>query len=388
MNDPIIAPDDITYQWLEDPQQIADLCQKWSQLGAIALDTEFVRTDTFYPKPGLLQLADGQDIYLIDPIPLADNPDLRDLLANEQVTKVLHSCTEDLEVLRASFGVLPSPVFDTQIAAAFCGFGFSVGYGNLVKAVVDVDLPKDATRSDWLARPLGNVQKRYAALDVAHLLIVYNRLLDQLHADNRLAWVEEDCRNQLLQTVDTSEINEDYYQKVRLAWKLGRASLAVLKGLCHWREQEARRCNVPRNRIIKDPVLMAVAQEKPPHLAKLSTVDGITGRFIGEYGTDVVTVIRDSLATPKESWPERLPKPLPQSMSDLNLLLKQRVACIAEDIGLPTEVLVRKSDLQALLRSVYEQNRPQLSERIRDTWRFDIIGQALLDEANAYCTSS
>jgi len=356
-------------------------------LGAIALDTEFVRTDTFYPKPGLIQVSTGREVYLVDPIVLAGHAGFSALLANRQVTKVLHSCSEDLEVLRACFGVLPEPVFDTQLAAAFCGFGFSIGYANLVKTTLNLELPKDATRSDWLVRPLGEVQKRYAALDVAHLLVVYGNLLAELKAQQRLAWVLADCQTLLDQASDTTEVDPDYYLKVKHAWRLNRSSLQVLRALCQWREIQARARNVPRNRVLKDAVLFDIAQVKPPHLAKLSTIDGVTGRFIRDAGTELLQVIKTAVSEPQDQWPQSMAKPLPKASADLGKKLKAIVAQQAEKIALPTEVLVRKADLQTLLQTTFDNRAPALSERLARGWRNEVIGQQLLSAAQNYCRS-
>lgn len=386
LNSPLLTLD-VHYHWLDDPDQLTALCQQWQQLDAIALDTEFVRTDTFYPKPGLIQIATGEQIYLVDPISLGQHQAFKEMLVNDRVTKVVHSCSEDLEVLRCCFGVLPSPVFDTQLAAAFCGHGFSVGYANLVKALFDLVLPKDATRSDWLQRPLGDVQKNYAALDVAHLLLVYRTLVDQLKANGKLQWLLSDCQSLVHSAADTTQVNPDYYLKVKHAWRLRRPELQVLKALCLWREQEARARDVPRNRIFKDAVLYDIALTKPPHLAKLSTVDGVQGKAIREYGSDVLQVIKSALAEPEAHWPQRLPKPLPKPASELSKVLKAQVAQQAEQLDLPTEVLVRKADLQSLLYSIFHYRAPQLSERLAQGWRHQVIGQALLAQAKEYFES-
>lgn len=376
---------DFDYCWVDNAQELEQLCLRWQAQGAIALDTEFVRTDTFYPKPGLIQLADGKDIYLIDPVAVPNHPGFTALLTNPAVTKVLHSCSEDLEVFRVSFGCVPTPVFDTQLAAAFCDYGFSVGYANLVKAMLNLELPKDATRSNWLQRPLAEVQKRYASLDVAHLLVVYGKLLQQLRAEERLDWVLEDCRVLVEQATDTFAINPDYYQKLKLAWKLDRKSLAVLKAVCQWREAVAREQDQPRNRIVKDAVISEIAERKPPHLAKLSTLDGIGGRFIRQYGNALVEVIHQALNAPEEQWPERLPKPLPASTNSLGKALKARLQELSEQLQLPTEVLARKADLNTLVRSVHEQSEPLLSERLSQGWRFERVGRPLAAAAQAFC---
>lgn len=340
-----------------------------------------MRTDTFYPKPGLLQIGTGREIYLVDPINLVDHAGFKALLANNNVTKVLHACSEDLEVLRCCFGVLPTPVFDTQLAASFCDYGFSIGYGNLMKAMFQLELPKDATRSDWLQRPLGDVQKNYAALDVAHLLVVYGTLLKQLKDKNMLDRVLADCQDLVNQANDTTQVDPDYYLKVKHAWRLKKPALQILKQLCLWREQEARRRDIPRNRIFKDVVLFEIAQTKPPHLAKLSTIEGVQGRAIRDFGQQVLQTVRDALSQDESTWPPLLPKPLPKESGDLSKTLKATVARVAEQQQLPTEVLVRKADLQTLLYSVYDSRAPELSPRLAQGWRYEAIGKALLEQA-------
>ena len=166
----IISTDPV---WISQDHELAELCERLRGQAAVAVDTEFMRTDTFYPIAGLIQLGDGKVCYLVDPLSITDFSPLRELMLDEKVVKVLHSCSEDIEVFVSLLGEVPSPIFDTQIAAAFAGLGFSLGYAGLVKAVLNIDVPKDETRSDWLQRPLSESQIKYAALDVAHMLIVY-----------------------------------------------------------------------------------------------------------------------------------------------------------------------------------------------------------------------
>lgn len=300
------------------------------------------------------------------------------------MTKVLHSCSEDLEVFHVAFGVLPQPVFDTQVAAAFCGFGFSTGYANLIKAMLGLELPKDATRSDWLQRPLAQVQKNYAALDVAHLLVVYGKLLASLRDSERLPWVLEDCHTLVEQGSAARAINHDYYQKLKLAWKLDREGLQILRAVCDWREQHARDLNVPRNRLLKDQSLADVARFKPPHVAKLSTIDGIHGRFLREFGDSFMAAIKTALAQPQDQWPAKIPKPLPPAMGDLTKALKACVQQIADQLDIPAEMLARKADYNHICRSVLGRGKPSLSTKILTSWRNDLIGQALLECAENY----
>ena len=159
----------IDIQWILDDASLARHCAEWRKLPYVALDTEFMRVDTFYPIAGLLQVGDGQRAYLVDPLVVKDWAPFAELLEDPAVTKVLHSCSEDLEVFLRLTGALPAPLFDTQLAAGYLNIGFSMGYSRLVKEVLDIDLPKGETRSDWLQRPLSETQISYAAEDAQHL---------------------------------------------------------------------------------------------------------------------------------------------------------------------------------------------------------------------------
>ena len=184
------------------------------------------------------------------PLAINDFSPFKALLVNPNVIKVLHSCSEDLDVFSRLLGVVPEPLFDTQIAAAYAGFGFSVGYANLLKAVLAIDIPKSETRSDWLQRPLSQSQLKYAAMDVAYLLVVYGKLLKELQSRQRLPWVQENCC-ELVANAKCAEAPEHYYCKVKQAWQLNRQELAILQVLCGWRERQARARDVPPQSVVK-----------------------------------------------------------------------------------------------------------------------------------------
>ena len=181
----------IDIHWIRDNDSLGQFCAQWQQLPFVALDTEFMRVDTFYPIAGLLQIGDGERAFLIDPLTIDNWQPLAQLLENPAVVKVLHACSEDLEVLLRLTGSLPAPLFDTQLAAAYLNLGFSMGYSRLVSEVLGIDLPKGETRSDWLQRPLSETQISYAAEDAVHLAELFVRLRPKL-SDDKYAWVLED----------------------------------------------------------------------------------------------------------------------------------------------------------------------------------------------------
>lgn len=362
--------------WIDQDDQLAELCVAWRQQAAIAVDTEFMRSDTFYPIAGLLQIGDGKGCYLIDPLAIQNLVPLRELMLDTAVTKVLHSCSEDLEVFQRWLGVVPAPLFDTQVAAAFAGLGFSLGYSGLVKSLLAIEIPKDETRSDWLQRPLSIAQLNYAALDVAHMLIVYGKLLQLLKASERLEWVKSDCAD-LVANARKVEDYTDAYQKVGFAWKLRPQELAILKQLCIWREREARARDLPRNRLIKEPSLWEIARKKVQDIAHLSKVADIPSRTLKNDADTIMQIVREALELDESSWPARLDPPLAQSEGPLMKTLKSYVRDYAEQAQLPPEVLIRKKDYEYLVRSGMHGGEYQLPERLLG-WRFALIGEGLL----------
>ena len=363
--------------WIAQDAELAELCARLRQQAAIAVDTEFMRTDTFYPIAGLIQLGDGKTSFLIDPLAIQDFSPLRELMLDEQVVKVLHSCSEDIEVFERLLGIVPSPIFDTQIAAAFAGFGFSLGYAGLIKAALGVEIPKDETRSDWLQRPLSASQLKYAALDVAHMLIVYGKLLQLLKASERLQWVKSDCVD-LVTNARKPDDFSDAFHKVGFAWKLRPQELAILRDLCIWRETEARARDIPRNRLIKEPSLFEIARKQPQDLTHLQRIEDIPSRTLRTDTETLLGIVKASAATDSSTWPARLDAPLALSEAPLMKLLKKYVREVAESSNLPPEVLIRKKEYEALVRSGMKGGTYTLPERLLG-WRYDLIGKGLLE---------
>jgi ribonuclease D len=320
--------------WIDQDDSLAELCTGWRKQGAIAVDTEFMRSDTFYPIAGLLQIGDGKGCYLIDPLAIKNLTPLRELMLDTAVTKVLHSCSEDLEVFQRWLGVVPEPLFDTQVGAAFAGLGFSLGYSALVKNVLGIEIPKDETRSDWLQRPLSSAQLKYAALDVAHMLVVYGKLLQLLKTSERLEWVKSDCADLVANARKADDYNEAY-QKVGFAWKLRPQELAILKHLCIWREREARARDLPRNRLIKEPSLWEIARKKIQDVTHLSKVPDIPSRTLKNDADTILNLVGEALLLNEASWPARLDPPLAQSEGPLMKALKTYVRDYAEQVQLP-----------------------------------------------------
>jgi len=373
-----IAPQQYIDQpvYIEDSDTLAQYCGRWMQCELLALDTEFIRTDTFYPKGALLQISDGIDCFLIDPLAIDDFSPLVAILIDPGIVKVVHSCSEDLEVFECLFGVVPSPLIDTQIAAGMDGHGFSLGYQAMTQALLGIHVEKGETRSNWLQRPLTASQIHYAALDVAYLPAMYHLLLDSLTAKGRLDWLHEECRGLVEIEPDEQKISQ-YYKKVKSAWKLSARELTFLQLLTTWREQLARDKNMPRGRVLKDRCCFDLARLRPTAASDLGAVKELPGQFVRRYGETVMSMVVQAANVASEHCVESLPRPLPPESNSLVKALKSHVLSRAEQLRLAPEVLARKRDYEALLRSGAGGSSYQLPLSLSG-WRRGVIGDELL----------
>lgn len=365
----------IDIQWIRDNVSLAQHCAAWRQLPFVAVDTEFMRVDTFYPIAGLIQIGDGERAFLIDPLEISDWRPFAGLLEDTAVVKVLHACSEDLEVFQHLTGSLPAPLFDTQLAAGYLNLGFSMGYSRLVMAVLNIDLPKDATRSDWLQRPLTELQVQYAAADVIHLAEVYRVLAPQLEPQ-KLAWLLEDGAEQIV-NLRREVLPEELYRESKLGWKLSRQQLAVLRELYAWRERQARQRNQARNRVIREHSLWPLARTQPDNLADLAKIEDMHPRTVRQDGETLLKLIKSAGQIAVADWPEPLPEPLPADASTLLKKLRAVGQAEAERQGIVVELMLRKKHLEQLLKSGYPNGPYSLPDGLRG-WRRELMGAALL----------
>ena len=368
----------MSHELVTDAARLKELCAKWQTLDAIALDTEFVRTNTFYANLGLVQIYDGEQARLLDPLQPGMQAPLAAILADASVVKVLHSCSEDIQILQAYCGIDIVNVFDTQMAAAMCGFGFSLSYQKLVDAICSVQLPKDATRSDWTQRPLADAQLDYAALDVIYLLDVYQQLRTQLESKQRLAWLQEDSAKQL-QQVQADVVPSELYLKVKVAWQLEPRELHILRELCIWRERQATQRNKPRSWIVSDTAFVALAKQQPTAPDELNTIDDLSSHVIKRYGKHLLAIVERCVADAAEQYPSALPKPLGRGQNSLLKKLKALVRNKAEQLDVAPEVIARKKDYEQLLRAA-EGGSSELANYALEGWRHAVIGEALVQQ--------
>lgn len=352
MNEITIAIEAPVY--VTDNAALATLCEQWQHLPLIALDTEFVRVDTFYPRIGLIQVGDGVRNYLLDPLVLTEWSGFIALLSNPSITKVLHSCSEDLVVFKEFFKQLPEPLFDSQRAAAFLGFGYSISYQNLVKEVLAIDVSKDQTRSDWTRRPLTEEQCNYAALDVAYLPAITQFLRDQLEQKSRHEWAADEFAQMLAAAAPESDAAswQDYYLSLGGAWRLDATQLAALQRLCEWREHQARGRNKPRSWIAKDAELLAIAAAMPQELPALAAIAELPRPLVSRDGADILALIKAPQKGPAPR-PELTEQPLNTEMRKSLKLCQGIVRQFAEKLGMAPELLARKKQLIPLIDAAH-----------------------------------
>jgi len=369
--------------WINDTATLARHCQQWLQLPLIALDTEFMRTETFYPIPGLIQVADEQCCYLIDPLQVEDMSPLAEVLRAPGVLKVLHAGNEDMELFRHSYGVLPQPLYDTQVGAAFVGWGFSMGLQRMVAYALDIELGKGETTSDWLQRPLTAEQEHYAALDVAYLPVLALMQREQLEARGRLAWVMEECESIGASVMVADEADpQAYFQRFSQVWHLDDVRRALLRDLSAWREQTCRERDVSRNRLLRNEMLLEIAERMPQNEQHLDAIIK-RGRIMREYGQMIMALIAAAPESARSNPPAEIDRPLHYVW---NKRLKQlraigRQAADAHDL-LP-EILLRKRDLDALIRSRDAEGHYHLPPSLSG-WRKPLVGDALLNRIEQF----
>jgi ribonuclease D len=357
---------------ITDTQALAEACDRLAEGTFIALDTEFHRESTYWPQLCLIQAANEDFDILVDPLADLDLTPLLALVADRSRTKVFHAARQDLEIFARIMGEVPTPVFDTQIAAMACGLGDSISYENLVSRVVKGQVDKSSQFTDWMRRPLSEKQLRYAQGDVTYLRRIYVILREQLERRGRLEWIEDEHAA----LVDP----EVYAFDPQQAWKRLKLRkyksdyLAVLAAVAAWREQVAQETDKPRGRILKDDAIQEIAQQKPRTGEAIERLRAVPAGFSrSRHGQSLVETINAALADPKAFAPEvdqpESAGPPPGALTELlKVLLKQT----ADDAGVAPRLIANAADLERIAREA----SPDVAA-LRG-WRRDVFGDQAL----------
>ncbi|MEE4117687.1 MAG: ribonuclease D [Paracoccaceae bacterium] len=351
---------------------LAEFCRQAAAGPYVTIDTEFLRERTYWSKLCLVQMAlpgDGEAV-LVDPIVGGEEMSLQplfDLMGETGTVKVFHAARQDLEIFHHEGGVLPEPLFDTQVAAMVCGFGEQVGYETLVRKIAKGTVDKTSRFTDWSRRPLTDAQKAYALADVTHLRVVYEHLAAELDRSGRRGWVEEELG--VLTDPATYVIEpEEAWRRVKTRTNSGRF-LATVRELARFRETYAQERNVPRNRVFKDDALLELASTKPASLADLGRSRLLLREARkGPIAEGILQAVADGLAAPREDWPEvddrRDRLQVNPALADLlRVLLKAK----AEQAEVAQKLIASAADLDAIAAG--ERDAAALRG-----WRHEVFG--------------
>lgn len=357
-------------EYINKPEQLDNLCQRIENAPWIAVDTEFLREKTYYPKFCLLQLATPEWVACVDPIALPDLKKLFDAIYNPNITKVFHSCRQDLEIFYQLTGKLPSPIFDTQIAAPLLGFTESVGYAMLVSSFLNINLEKTHTRADWSARPLSTDEIQYAADDVIYLCEIYQKMTAKLEKLGRLNWLKEDFA--ALENSAQYETHPDNaWLRVKGKSKLTGKQLSIIQAVSKWRETVAQKENRPKNWLLRDEQLFDFAKFQPETIDALLKIRGLNERTINYYGKELCALIKAAKNAP--------PIPMPEYTKSISGKNQQQEAIVdilfalvrirAEENQLNPTSLATRNDLDILLNGE--------DCLLLHGWRFSMVGNEL-----------
>ncbi len=356
---------------IETRSALEDFIASVEQETLLAIDTEFFRETTYFPKLGLVQLASRKQLACIDPLAFDARDGLARLLLNPDITKLFHSCSQDLEVLLQYLGALPCPVIDTQIASAMQGEKDQISYANLVAEIMHVELDKSQTRTNWLKRPLSSKQLEYAAEDVLYLIPVYEQLEQGLRDNGRLHWLQQDCE-QLCRNVGRFEPDFDrVWLRVKGTQKCRGEQLAIIDALARWREHKAIALDLTRRQVLSDDLITAAAFHKPADSTSLLAHGKAHRRLGQEDYAEILQLIQTAAASDPDSWPS---PPAYRLSPEQKALIKRLMAVLettASELGIAQAVLGSRKDIEKLING-------ERDLAILKNWRRQCVGERLL----------
>lgn len=367
--------------YIEDSEQLHLICQRYAQAKILAIDTEFVRTRTLYPKLGLIQINDGETLALIDPVAVSDLTVFWQLLENPNIQKVLHACSEDLEVFLTAGNCRPVNLIDSQIIMAFLGHGISMGYAAMIAYYTDIELDKSESRTDWMKRPLTQKQLDYAAADVEHLFNILPLLFADIEKAGWLDAAQEESNvmvDRKFSPIDESQL----YLNLKMAWRLNPVQLYRLQQLTIWRFQQAKIKDRPIGFIAKDHTLFALAQVNPTSVGAMSGIEGVEVLDIRHKGNVMLTVLKRATEAKNATLPEPIIRldEYPGYKQNFKKV-KNAITEFSTQTNLLPENFASKKQINQFMSWHFKlngaENNPQLVDIMRG-WRKSLFGDKLL----------
>lgn len=353
--------------------ELESLCARFADAPYVALDTEFMRDSTYWPKLCLIQAATPEQAAIIDPMAVGLNlTPFLDLLRNSRVTKVFHAARQDIEIFFHMAETIPEPLFDTQVAAMVCGFGDAASYETLARDLAHAQIDKSARFTDWTRRPLSARQLDYALSDVTHLCKIYENLTARIAKSDRMSWVDEELA--LLRARETYTLKpEDAWKRLKLRGG-NRKFLGVLVETAAWRERMAQARDVPRNRILKDDALYEIATQQPETQAEMDGLRTVPrGYAASRQGQELLEAIKAGLALPASALPDIERTSPPPFVGPVAELLRVLLKIRCEEFGVAQKLVASSADLDAIAVSD-EADVPAMQG-----WRREIFGGPALE---------
>lgn len=354
-------------------EELEAFCRRAKQSAVLAIDTEFMREKTYYAKLCLVQMATETESVLIDPFAVADLTVLADLLTDEHIVKLFHAGTQDIEILYREVGVLPSPVFDTQIAAALLGHTQQIGYAALVHSVCGATIKKTDSYTDWSRRPLSESQRDYALNDVLYLGSLYTQMSEELRAKGRLQWLTSDF--EALVDPTKYEIDErERFRRLKRVSSLSRRQLAAAREVAAWRELHAQMRDIPRKWVMTDEQVVEACKREARSIDELFMVRGLSDKLSTKDAREVAALMKAALDSAPSTWPELDKCGKSEPNVDMQIdLMSALVRVRAKENDVAFQTLASHADLTRIARGY------RSGIELLQGWRAQIVGEELID---------
>jgi len=371
----------VQYQLIQTQAQLNKFVEQIRHKPLLAIDTEFMRRRTLYPEVALIQVYDGDHLALIDPLAELSLFEFWEILRDENVLKVLHSPSEDIEVFQKYAGFVPTPLFDTQFALQLLGRGNCMGFAHMVKALLDIDIDKSESRTNWLQRPLTQKQLDYAAADVYHLLPCFKIIIEQINEADYFQLVINETN--LVAQKRAYQVPDDLlYKDIKNAWQLKPSELVILKELAAWRRNKAIRKNLALNFVVKEHNLVEIAKRKPTSLNALRNIPDVENIEVNRSGVEILKCIEQTKEVEVSQYPEQLKRLIDfPAYKKVAKEIKQKITKVAKEQGIPEDVLASKKQINQLIswnwKLTPEQRKTHIKPDLLNSWRYDYVKEVL-----------
>ena len=366
------------FQFIQQQPDLENILHLMGQTSIYGLDTEFIKVDTLWPKLGVFQINVAEQVFLLDGTSLDLSAFWEKLFKAQQ--NIFHACSEDIDLIYhyAQQKTLNN-VFDTQVGLSFLGHGLQVSYQNALKQILDIDIDKDQTRSDWLARPLSPEQLSYAANDVLYLMDLSKTIQHQLAQKNVLDFALEDCRHLTYEIGQETPLELLYLDMGN--YRHSRRQLMQLQQLAVWREKMVKALNYPRSFILKSSTMIDLVEKNPRNHFQLCNIKDIRQNIVRDYGKTILDLLN---CLPEQAeWPLRLVRPIRNSSKEMSENVDQVIQAVVQETDIPKEVLIRKKWMHALYQHVVFHNDEQDLPNYLLGWRYELLTQPLIKVLHA-----